>query len=208
MLLQPGPWAAKLSVTQWNDAGIRDRKLYLVPPYAPDGNPDTYYFIMEDWHDVTKTDYDYDISIKVTENNDGTTTLVFKQHGTGASYQVLDLEDGTVLKTKADMDGGANGTIVVNTVRPGETNYGMNKYARDVGGAGGKILVMDYLRLEAKTTDLWAGSFFDPAQSGVPIFARHFGQANVLFSDGSVQPERPVDLDPIAPTAALKWWMP
>jgi len=99
------------------------------------------------------------------------------------------------------------------------TSYGMNEYAIDkitagklvrsgVGGAGGKILVMDYLRLEAKTTDLWAGSFFDPAQSGVPIFARHFGQANVLLSDGSVQPERPVDLDPIAPTAAKKWWEP
>ena len=210
MLLQPGPWAAKLSVTQWNDAGIRDRKLYLVPPYAPDGNPDTYYFIMEDWHDVTKSDYDYDISIKVTENNDGTTTLVFKQHGTGASYQVLDLEDGTVLKTKADMDGGANGTITLNTIRPGETNYGMNKYARDVGGAGGKILVLDYSRYVAEPDkpDDWTDKIFDPDKRRVPLFARHFGQANVLFSDGSVHPERPADIDPKTPTTAMKWWRP
>jgi len=209
MLLQPGPWVAKLSVTQWNDAGIRDRKLYDVPPYAPDGNPD-YYFIMEDWHDVTKTDYDYDISIKVTENNDGTTTLVFKQHGTGASYQVLNLQDGTVLMTKAEMDGGAQGTITLNTIRPGQTDYGMNEYARDVGGAGGKILVLDYLCYVASPDkpDDWTDKVFDPAKSGVPIFARHFGQANVLFSDGSVQPKRPADINPIAPTTAMKWWMP
>jgi len=209
MLLQPGPWVAKLSVTQWNDAGIRDRKLYDVPPYAPDGNPD-YYFIMEDWHDVTKTDYDYDISIKVTENNDGTTTLVFKQHGTGASYQVLNLQDGTVLMTKAEMDGGAQGTITLNTIRPGQTDYGMNEYARDVGGAGGKILVLDYLCYVASPDkpDDWTDKVFDPAKSGVPIFARHFGQANVLFSDGSVQPKRPADINPFAPTTAMKWWRP
>ena len=209
MLLVPGPWVAKLSVTQWNDAGIRDRKLYNVPPYAPDGKTD-YYFIMEDWHDVTRSDYDYDISIKVTENKDGTTTLVFKQHGTGASYQVLDLSDGKVLMTKAEMDGGAKGTITLNTIRPGETNYGMNKYARDVGGAGGKILVMDYSRYVASPDkpDDWTDNIFDPDKRGEPVFARHFGQANILFSDGSVHPERPADINPIAPTTAKKWWMP
>jgi prepilin-type processing-associated H-X9-DG protein len=101
------------------------------------------------------------------------------------------------------------------------SSYGMNEYAIDkitagklvrggVGGAGGKILVLDYLRLEAKTTDLWADTFFDPSTppSGVPIFARHFGMANVLFSDGSVRPERPEDINPIAPTVARKWWEP
>ena len=209
MYLVPGPWVAKLSVTQWNDAGIRDRKLYDVPPYAPDGNPD-YYFIMEDWHDVSRSDYDYDISIKVTESGDGTTTLVFKQHGTGASYEVLDLDTGEVLMTKAEMDGGANGTIPLDTIRPGQTSYGMNKYALDVGGAGGKILVLDYSRYVASPDkpDDWTDEVFDPAQSGVPIFARHFGMANILFSDGSVHPERPEDIDLFEPTKAMKWWMP
>jgi len=100
-----------------------------------------------------------------------------------------------------------------------DASYGMNEYAidkvdtdgkliRGVGGAGGKILVLDYLRLEAKTTDIWTDKFFDPDKSGVPLFARHFGMANVLFSDGSVQPERPADINPIAPTTALKWWEP
>jgi len=215
MLLQPGPWVAKLSMTQWNDAGIRDRKLYDVPPYAPDGNPD-YYFIMEDLQE-SWSDYDYDISIKVTENGDGTTTLVFRQHGTAASYQVLDLATGEMMKndlgtpmTKAQMDGGSQGTVTVNNIRPGETNYGMNKYARDVGGAGGKILVLDYSRYVASPDkpDDWTDKIFDPDQKGQPLFARHFGMANILFSDGSVHPERPVDIDPIAPTTAMKWWMP
>ena len=216
MLLVPGPWVAKLSVTQWNDAGIRDRKLYDVPPYAPDGKPE-YYFIMEDWHDVSRSDYDYDISIKVTENDDGTTTLVFKQHGTGATYQVINPDSLEMIKndsgtpmTKAQMDGGAQGTVTLDTIRPGETDYGMNKYARDVGGAGGKILVMDYSRYVAEPDkpDDWTDKVFDPDQNKVPRFARHFGQANILFSDGSVHPERPEDIDPIAPTTAMKWWEP
>ena len=101
-----------------------------------------------------------------------------------------------------------------------ETSYGMNEYAiaqldtlgnlvrRSVGGAGGKILVLDYARPVASPDDIWTDKVFDPDQKGQPRFARHFGMANILFSDGSVRAERPEDIDPIAPTAAMKWWMP
>ena len=71
-----------------------------------------------------------------------------------------------------------------------------------------RIQVVDYPRLEAKTTDIWTDKFFDPAKSGVQSFARHFGMANILFSDGSVHPERPADIDPKTPTTAMKWWEP
>jgi prepilin-type processing-associated H-X9-DG protein len=112
--------------------------------------------------------------------------------------------------TKAQMDGGAQGTVTLDTHGASQTNYGMNKYARDVGGAGGKILVLDYPLLVASPDkpDDWTDKVFDPAKSNVPIFARHFGQANILFSDGSVQPKRPADINPFAPTTAMKWWRP
>jgi len=231
--LEPGPYMLKLSDTQWNTArgigflangGAADYITTKHPEfntYVPDGNPNVYWLCMEDHGG----DQDFkDVMTRVTDNRDGTVKLECISGETGHTNILMNKNpveeifhtgsnqwDFSTARTKILNVGGAGAWA---------SSYGMNEYAIDkldafgklirsgVGGAGGKILVMDYPKLEAKTTDLWAGLFFAPAQSGVPIFARHFGQANVLLSDGSVQPERPVDLDPIAPTAAKKWWEP
>jgi len=207
--LAEGPYVLKLSQTQYNNLTslgyIVERK--TVPPelrvtYVPDSNPNLYWYCSEDWHEP-QTDYDFeDIRVKVVNDGKGKVTMEFFK-GVGYAAQLCD-EEGKILVDPVTT--GATYTYEANA----EASYGMNMNARTVGGAGGKILVLDYLLLVASTTDLWTDKFFDPSTppSGVPRFARHFGQANVLFSDGSVHPERPADIDPFTPTVAKKWWEP
>jgi len=217
--LMPGPYMLKLSVTQYNKArgmgllgndNVANNINSNYPEfntYVPDGQPDVYWLCMEDYGG----DWDFkDVMTRVTDNGDGTTTVECISGYTGHANSLMDKLTGQVL-----FDTGSNlwdfspaRTVVLQTGRAVDADYGMNENAFTIGGAGGKILVLDYLRLEVKTTDLWAEKFFDPAKSGVPLFARHFGQANVLFSDGSVHPERPADIDPFTPTVAKKWWEP
>ena len=238
--LDSGPYMFKLSVTQYDTAvsmGLLteaenniDTRFPWLRTYVPDGNPYRYWLCMED----VGGDQDFkDVMTRVTDNRDGWATVECISGSTGHTNSLMDkLANPSVELFKVPSNStqfSPTRTVQLQVGGAGvwEASYGMNEYAidkldafgrlisRGVGGAGGKILVMDYLRLEAKTTDLWASLFFDPAQSGVPSFARHFGMANILFSDGSVRPERvntkdppPEDINPIAPTAATKWWMP
>ena len=233
--LDAGPYMLKLSDTQYNKArGLgflssdsalgRDIKT-AYPEFAtfvPDDTPNVYWLLLEDggaW------DYD-DVVTKVTINSDGTITVECVAGFTGGTSYLMDKLTGEVLATCKGLPVPYKGPFVLGVAGvSASSSYGMNEYALDkvagghfisgVGGAGGKILVLDYPRLEAKTTDIWTDKFFDPSKSGVPSFARHFGMANILFSDGSVHPERvntkdppPEDINPIAPTTAMKWWMP
>ena len=218
--LEPGTYMLKLSDTQWNEArnlgflangGAADQITTKHPEFAtyvPDGNPALYWLCMED----IGGDQDYkDVMTRVTENGDGTTTLECISGETNRQNSLMDKLTSTVIFTVPQNQWSFSPARTAKLETGGaESTYGMNEYGRVVGGAGGKILVLDYLRLEAKTTDLWADKFFDPStpSSGVPNFARHFGMANVLFSDGSVHPERPADIDPVTTTVATKWWMP
>jgi len=234
--LAPGPQMLKLSDTQWNTA--RSLGLFIWPTgqyiltnypeygtYVPDGQPHIYWLCMED-HPGSPADADFkDVMTRVTDNGDGTVTLECISGGTAYTDHLMDKETGEVLFLASSYNANFNFslartvTLDVGGVTAEPTSYGMNEYAidkftdgelvrRGVGGAGGKILIMDYSRIVASPNDYWTDEVFDPAQGGEPIFARHFGMANILFSDGSVRPERPADIDPIAPTAAMKWWMP
>jgi len=239
--LEPGRYMLKLSVTQYDKAQSRGflnnndsaNNIDTKPEgqefttYVPDGTPDIYWLCMEDYGG----DQDFkDVMTKVTYNErDGTVKLECISGTTGHTNQLMDKLTGKVLFNTGSnqWNPSPDRTKILDVGGVGmDASYGMNEYAidkvntggnliRGVGGAGGKILVMDYPRLEAKTTDIWTDKFFDPAKSGVPSFARHFGMANILFSDGSVHPERvntkdppPEDINPIAPTTAMKWWMP
>jgi len=218
--LDSGPYMLKLSVTQYDTAVAQgllteaadnvDTNYPWLRTYVPDGNP-VYWLCMEDHGG----DQDFkDVMTRVTDTRDGWVTVECISGTTGHTNSLMDkLTDPKAVLfniPSSSTQFSPARTVKLNVGGAGAwaSSYGMNENARAVGGAGGKILVMDYLRLEAKTTDLWADWFFDPAHSGVPLFARHFGQANILFSDGSVRPERPADLNPIAPTAAMKWWEP
>jgi prepilin-type processing-associated H-X9-DG protein len=229
--LEPGPWMLKLSVTQYNtarnmnllsNAGEADNINTLHPEfttYVPDGTPDIYWLCMED-HGGDNDFKDVMTQVTVNEVAGEVKLECIAGYTIWTENALMDKLTGEVLFTTGsnNWDFSPDRTITLEGVAM-DASYGMNEYAIDkvmdgklirggVGGAGGKILVMDYSRIVASPNDYWTDKVFDPAKSGVPLFARHFGQANVLFSDGSVQPERPDDLNPIAPTAAMKWWMP
>ena len=223
--LEPGPYMLKLSVTQYDTAsgmGLlgNDNAANNINTnhpefntYVPDGQPNIYWLCMEDHGG----DWDFkDVMTRVTDNRDGNVKVECISGYTGHTNSLMDKLTGSVLFNTGSNQWSFSPTRTVILETGGaESSYGMNEYARGVGSAGGKILVLDYLRLEAKTTDLWTDLFFDPAQSDVPLFARHFEMANILFSDGSVQPKRvdtlnppPDDINPFTPTVARKWWEP
>jgi prepilin-type N-terminal cleavage/methylation domain-containing protein/prepilin-type processing-associated H-X9-DG protein len=236
--LVEGPFMLKLSDTQYrairaeNDTylkGAGKLRDEVDCNFQPDGNPDVAWYCLEDhpFGIFDSCDYNFsDVLAKVTYKGDGTITVEMTcLIRRGFSDYLMDKNTGEQLAVIPDSGhGGTTPTIV--TLESGEfgaepTSYGMNEYAidkvtddgeliRGVGGAGGKILVLDYSRpVASPDKDDWmTDEVFNPDQSGVPRFARHFGMANILFSDGSVQPMRPADIDPFEPTAEMKWWMP
>ena len=72
----------------------------------------------------------------------------------------------------------------------------------------GKIVLLDYCKWLARATDAWSDRAVDPDGDGVPIFARHGGRLNVLFSDGAVQTLYPAEIDPISPENEILYWRP
>jgi len=82
----------------------------------------------------------------------------------------------------------------------------MNSQVGSLRSGGGKVLALDYERIVAGSTDLWAD--WDDDEDGVPIFARHPGGINVLFVDGSVKTMDPSEIDPIASWIAKTYWDP
>lgn len=204
---ESSPWVAKLSEQQWNSAGITDLKLYNVPAYNPGGDPMVYYYIFEDWHDPARSDYDYDISVRVTENGDGTATLRLKQHGTGYNHDFIDLIDNNkVIMGKSQMNGTASAEHTVVIGGTGMTSYGMNARIDRVANDPGKIIALDYPWLVARSTHDWSMDKFASDIPGIPIFARHHRQINVLFTDDSVSLRRPDEVNPVDPGIQTSLW--
>ena len=202
--LRAGPWFKKLSGTQYQQINLQDGKLYDAPPYMSDDHPEVFWFIMEDWHS-TSSDYDYDLSIRVTDNADGTATLLFKQHGTGYSYELIDLVKNEAVMTKAQMNGNPPGAEYTVTIGgEGLTSYGINSAVASIRHSGGKIMVIEYPWFIARSTHDWNN--YESDVPGIPIFARHSGKINVLFVDGSVKLMRPDDINPADPDTEAAYW--
>jgi prepilin-type processing-associated H-X9-DG protein len=68
------------------------------------------------------------------------------------------------------------------------------------------VALLDYNKYLFHATDVWSDPTMDPNGDGVPIFARHWGQINVLMTDGSVQLMLPEELDPARPDIFSKYW--
>ena len=181
--LDAGPYLLKLSVTQYNKivslgllvndgaaANIKTRFPEFAT-FAPDDTPNVYWLFLEDgggW------DYN-DVQTRVTNNSDGTITVECVSGFTAGTSYLMDKLTGEVLATCRGLPMPYKGPFVLGVAGvSASSSYGMNEYAMDkvdtggnlirgVGGAGGKILVMDYPFLVAKTTDLWTDKFFDPA---------------------------------------------
>ncbi|MCE5326965.1 MAG: hypothetical protein LLG01_11190 [Planctomycetaceae bacterium] len=94
-------------------------------------------------------------------------------------------------------------TATMQTLKPRYyVSYGMNPTA--ASGAtlrSGNILAMDYENLVVQTSDpQWPAADYS--------FARHRGQLNVLFRDGTVKQLSPQELDPSVPENAREYWQP
>ncbi|MBM4020408.1 MAG: prepilin-type N-terminal cleavage/methylation domain-containing protein [Planctomycetes bacterium] len=91
--------------------------------------------------------------------------------------------------------------------------YGMNSLADKIEGlASHVVLCLDYKKTVARgptspMPDLWTNIGWQTSD-GLPVFARHDGRVNVLWSDGSVELVLPSDIDPAGPSAVRRFWDP
>ena len=201
-----GPYTAKLSDEQfqgitWGPAHI------ALPAYHAGIDPTVYWYVMED---ITSSgsDMDYEIATKVTENGDGTVTLSLKQiTGAGYNFNLVDKTDNRkVLVSKAEMDGNAGHEVVVGEGGGGLASYGMNAAFKDISDDTGKIMVLDYAWFIARATHDWSDNKLKSNIPGIPIFARHHGKINVLFTNGSVRLKRPDEVNPVDPAIQRTLW--
>jgi prepilin-type processing-associated H-X9-DG protein len=86
------------------------------------------------------------------------------------------------------------------------TSYGMNSKATEIRDNPGKVLVMDYSHTVAFPDDNWSDYY--PANGHAPVFARHNGRMNVLFTDGAVRLTEPKTIDPFNSTVESTYWLP
>jgi prepilin-type N-terminal cleavage/methylation domain-containing protein len=88
------------------------------------------------------------------------------------------------------------------------TNYAMNADYPYLTYSAGRILLMDYCKYLAHRTDVWTDPDMDPNGDGVPRFARHWGEVNVLLTDGAVVGMDPAEINPMRPDAQKRYWDP
>ena len=201
-----GPFTAKLSDEQfqsitWGSAHI------ALPKYDAGADPTVYWYVLEDIT-TSSSDMDYEIAARVTENGDGTVTLSLKMvTGAGYNFNLIDkTDDRKILVTKSQMNGSADNEVVVGEGGGGLASYGMNVALQDILKVPDKIMVMDYAWFVARTTHDWSGDKLKSNIPGIPIFARHNGQINVLFTDGSVRLKRPNEVNPANPDIERRLW--
>ncbi len=205
-----GTYVLKLSDTQYaaakaagylSEAGDNMRD-HFDCNYHADSNPGTYWLCLEDHGG----DWDFkDVMVKVTKRNDGTVRLWFIAGTTGHQNSVVNRDDGSTLVSIPSMCPGEERIVPA----PGEeTSYAMNNEGPKPNVGGGKILVLDYCRYIARSTDLWTDVEADVNHDGIPDFARHQGLINVLFVGQSVSACDPATLDPSRPSVAREFWDP
>jgi prepilin-type N-terminal cleavage/methylation domain-containing protein/prepilin-type processing-associated H-X9-DG protein len=198
--------------------------------YRSDGDGTAYWLCFEDHGG----DWDFkDVMVRVTTNDDGTFGLQVHSGSTGHTNSIVIKEDRSHLMSvpantngvttsigeeKVEeqggfADGGTGGYGSADSLASGEegggiflTSYAMNAQKVFPPKAAGKILLMDYCKYMARSTDVWSDRRVDPNGDGVPIFARHGHMINVLFTDGSVVQMFPDEINPSRPSVELMYW--
>ena len=201
-----GPYVAKLSDEQFQAVDFVLGVRYDAPAYNPGVDPRMYWYILEDVP-FEGGDHDFDIGVRVLENGDGTLTLSVKQI-TFASYDfnlVDKLDDRKILVRKHQMDGTPGNEVVVGEAS-GMASYGMNAEFNSTSNDGEKIMVLDYPWFLARSDHDWSSDRLAGNIPGIPIFARHYGKINVLFTDGSVRLRRPDEVNPADPAIQRTLW--
>ena len=201
-----GPFVAKLNDEQFNAINWGPAHIVL-PPYSPGTDPTVFWWVLED---IVRpgSDMDYEIAVRVAENGDGSVTLRVKQvTGAGYNFNLIDKTDNRkVLVPKAQMNGGPGSEVVLGNAG-GTTSYGMNGVINDIMDANDKIMVLDYPWFVAHATHDWSSDKLASEIPGVPIFARHQGKINALFTDGSVRLKRPNEINPASASIQKAFWI-
>ena len=199
-----GPFVVKLSDEQfqavnWGPAHV------VLPAYVAGRDPTVYWYVMEDIVNAG-SDMDYEIAVRVAENGDGSLTLRVKQvTGAGYNFNLINKPDRDILVRKAQMDGGPGSEAVLGS-GGGMTSYGMNGSINNILNDAGKIMVLDYRWFVARSTHDWSSEKLASETPGIPMFARHKGKMNVLFTGGSAQLKRPDQVNPIDPGIHRALW--
>lgn len=230
-----GPFVARMSDTQHralraanylrHNANLLNYSGYNG--YEADGNPDVIWYCIEELQPASEymqrgnPAHDYeDIRMRVTTYDDGSLDLYFELGSGQIDADILAQGRSQPLATiprghpraprsagpfDADEIGGVGGSWA-----GVPTSYAMNSAVMELVKAQRKILALDYQNkaVAESDEDSWRDRDWDPDRDGVPLFARHMGQANVLFMDGSVESMRPRRIDPSSPSIARDYWEP
>lgn len=214
------PFVWRLSQTQFdvfkNSSGHGQG--YNYTGYKPDGNPNLYYYLLEDnaWRGGGDMDF-WDIIFKI--ETDGINYKITIVVGiTGYVHNFIQGQGANKKILMADCRAYNGKSVEVKGV--GIASYGINTVADQVEpGEGGKILIMDYDLVTAagsqydetgdrarQLTEKWRPDANDP--TGPLKFARHMRKCNVLFTDGTVKLMRVEDIHPNMPDNCAKYWDP
>jgi len=209
-------WVWRLSQEQFDDLAQTPGhgKNYSYPGYVPDKNPNRYFFVFEDqgWRGGGDKDY-WDLMLKIEY--------------TGSAYEITPIPGAAGYAFNLARGEGADKEILIFdaevNVQPiqipaGFGSYGMNSMGRKIGSKH-KLLILDYAEGMARGSDEepsrlddWWGDdiTFPLGDDGVPLFARHFGQVNVLFGTGDVRlmPLKEIDFMDPQSEAREKYWNP
>ena len=195
----------KLSDEQYQQISWGPANMNL-PAYEPGADLGVYWYVFEDL--AGGGDMDFDIAVRVTENGDGTYTLWCTQlTGAGYTWWLVD---------KINVDAAGNRSVVVHkndmdwwtaeapspdaegiVGEGGGTNYGVNGEINNIADDVGKIVALDYPWFAARSDHDWTADSFTGEIPGIPVFARHQGRINVLFTGGAVQLKRPDEINPL-----------
>jgi len=147
-----------------------------------------------------------DLILKVERSGETTMRITYLSINAGYHFNLRGA-DGSILM--ADL-GRVTPSGTFHEVSGGDASYGMTSLAGRITAGSHVTYVLDYQRAVANVagndaTDnwqKWAG------ENGEPMFARHNGKCNVLFTDASVNAVHHLDLDPDVPGALQMYWVP
>ncbi|MFP4053203.1 MAG: type II secretion system protein [Phycisphaerae bacterium] len=214
MPLEPSLYVRKLSQKQFGSFEKSNHKQWMrdnYDGYQPDSEDHIYWLCMEDQGHHGGGDMDFwDVVFRITHEPDK--TLIYVKNGSaGYNFNLKRGIEREMIVHNVKKNEGA--TVEV----PGGStaSYGMNHIAGQLRAGGRKILAIDYERTLVYGTDTDASRPIDDWSDekweddhGKLRFARHWGQINTLYADGSVQLHSPDEIDPIVKDTRDDFWNP
>jgi prepilin-type N-terminal cleavage/methylation domain-containing protein len=210
-------WVWRLSEEQFKqlEATPGHGKNYAYGGYVPGANPNLYYFVFEDqgWRGGGDKDY-WDLMLRI-EYTGSAYALTPIPGAAGYAFSLARGEEPN--KEMLIFDAEVNTKTI--EIPAGFGSYGMNSVAGKFG-AKGRLLLLDYASGIARGSDeepsrlddWWADPVHFPLNedTGRPLFARHFGQVNVLFGNGDVHlmSLKDIDFQDAESDAREKYWNP